>query len=185
METVGHGMHNTLLLNSGYEPLRIIGWQRAFVLLFQGKAEILEQYAVSIRTVSQEFPVPAVVRLNRWVNLKRQSPVIRFSRANVYLRDDHRCQYCYQKFNTGELTLDHVLPVVRGGRKNWENIVTACIRCNQRKGDRKPEEVGLKLLRLPQVPKLLPGMVVTVRSNGHPEIWEPYLRLAWPTLRNG
>lgn len=177
-------MQNTLLLNAGYEPLRIIGWQRAFVLLFQGKVEILEAYGTSIRTVDKEFPVPAVVRLNRWVNLKRQSPVIRFSRANVYLRDDHRCQYCYQKFTDRELTLDHVLPVVRGGRKTWENIVTACIRCNQRKSDRKPEEVGLRLLRMPQVPKLLPGMHVTVRTKSHPEIWEPYLQLTWPTLRS-
>lgn len=179
-----HGMQNTLLLNAGYEPLRIIGWQRAFVLLFQGKVELLEQYGFCVHSVDKEFPVPAVVRLNRWVNLKRQSPVIRFSRANVYLRDDHRCQYCYQKFGDRELTLDHVMPVVRGGKKTWENIVTACIRCNQRKGDRKPEEMGLKLLRLPQVPKLLPGMAVTVRSTGNPELWEPYLRLAWPTLRS-
>jgi len=181
MEAVGTFMQNTLLLNAGYEPLRIIGWQRAFVLLFQGKAELLEQYGVSVRTVSTEFPVPAVLRLNRWVNLKRQSSIVRFSRANVYLRDDHRCQYCYQKFSDKELTLDHVFPVVRGGKKTWENIVAACIRCNQRKGDRKPEEVGLKLLRMPQVPKLLPGMAVSVRSKGHPEIWEPYLRLACPT----
>ncbi|MBY0371579.1 HNH endonuclease [bacterium] len=169
--------NNTLLLNAGYEPLRIIGWQRAFVLLFQGKAELLEQYGACIRTVNTEFPIPAVLRLNRWVNLKRQSPVIRFSRANVYLRDDHRCQYCYQRYTDRELTLDHVMPVVRGGKKTWENIVTACIRCNQRKGDRKPEEVGLKLLRLPSVPKLLPGIAVS-RSKTHPEIWEPYLRLA-------
>jgi 5-methylcytosine-specific restriction endonuclease McrA len=173
-------MQNTLLLNAGFEPLRIIGWQRAFVLLFQGKVEILEQYGASIRTVDKVFPVPAVVRLHRWVNLKRQMPVIRFSRQNVYLRDDHRCQYCYVKFPERELTLDHVMPVVRGGKKNWENIVSACIRCNQRKGDRKPEEVGLKLLRLPRVPKLLPGMAVTIRSTGQPELWEPYLRMSVP-----
>ncbi len=173
-------MQNTLLLNAGYEPLRIIGWQRAFVLLFQGKVEILEEYSVSIRTPSREFVVPAVVRLNRWVNLKRQSPIIRFSRANVYLRDEHRCQYCSVKFTERELTLDHVLPVVRGGRKTWENIVAACMRCNQRKSDRRPEEVGMKLLRLPQAPKMLPGMSVAVRTKGHPDIWEPYLRLALP-----
>lgn len=175
--------NNTLLLNAGYEPLRIIGWQRAFVLLFQGKAELLEKYGVSIHTVDNEFPVPAVLRLNRWVNLKRQSPVIRFSRANVYLRDDFRCQYCYQRYSEKELTLDHVLPVVRGGKKTWENIVAACIRCNQRKGDRRPEEVGLKLLRMPHVPKFLAGLAVSSRSKGHPEIWEPYLRLAWAGAR--
>ncbi len=174
-------MQNTLLLNAGFEPLRIIGWQRAFVLLFQGKVEILEEYGSSIRTVDKVFPVPAVVRLRRWVNLKRQMPVIRFSRQNVYLRDDYRCQYCCVKFGDKELTLDHVLPVVRGGKKTWDNIVSACIRCNQKKGDRRPEEVGLKLLRAPQAPKLLPGMAVTIRSTGQPELWEPYLRLANPT----
>lgn len=172
----GH-LHNTLLLNAGFEPLRIVSWQRAFVLVFQQKVEILEEYRARIRTVSRVFPVPAVVRLTRWVNLKRQSPIIRFSRSNLYARDNYRCQYCHRFFPEKDLTLDHVVPVVRGGRKTWDNILTACIRCNQRKGDRTPEEAGLKPLARPSAPKWLPGMVGSLRMRSAPEIWIRYLSL--------
>lgn len=127
-------MQKTLLLNAGFEPLRVVSWQRAFSLIFQGKVEILEEYGAKIHTVSEEFKVPAVIRMRRWVNLKKHAPVIRFSRANVYARDDYRCQYCYVCFSEKDLTLDHVHPVVHGGKKTWDNIVTACIRCNQKKG---------------------------------------------------
>jgi 5-methylcytosine-specific restriction endonuclease McrA len=175
-------MQNTLLLNAGFEPLRIVSWQRAFVLIFAGKAEILEEYSTSISTVSRQFAMPAVIKLRRWVNLKRQTPIIRFSRANVYARDEYRCQYCYQKFSERELTLDHVFPVVRGGKKTWENIVTACMTCNQRKSDRSPEELGLKLLNKPRVPQWLPGMFSTIRTKSAPDLWVPYLSLSSQTL---
>lgn len=176
-------MYNVLLLNAGFEPLRVVSWQRAFVLVFQGKVEILEEYHEVVHTVSLRFKVPAVIRLRRWVNLKRHSPIIRFSRANVYARDDHRCQYCCLRFPEGELTLDHVIPVVRGGRKTWDNIVTACIRCNQRKGDRTPEEMGLRLLRRPTMPNWLPGLVGNIRTASAPPLWEPYLTLGWQNLK--
>ena len=156
-------MHNTLLLNAGFEPLRVVSWQRAFIMVFQDKVEILEEYGAVVRTVSSQFKIPAVIRLRRWVKLKRQTPIIRFSRVNIYARDDHRCQYCYVKFSELSLTLDHVVPVVRGGRKTWENIVAACIRCNQKKGDRTPEEAGLKLLRRPAMPHWLPGLIGNIQ----------------------
>jgi len=168
-------IRNTLLLNAGFEPMRIVSWQRAFVLVFQEKVEILEEYAYFINTVTHRHRVPAVIRLFRWVNLKRGTPIIRFSRANVYARDDFRCQYCYLRYSERELTLDHLFPAVRGGKKTWENIVTACIRCNQRKGDRTPEEAGLKLLRRPQTPRWLPGTFENIRTKSAPKVWEPYL----------
>ena len=169
-------MHSTLLLNAGYEPLRIVSWQRAFTLVFQQKVEILEEYGARVRSVSQEFRVPAVIKLRRWVRLKRQMPIIRFSRANVYARDEYRCQYCYERFPERELTLDHVFPVVRGGRKTWENIVAACIRCNQRKSDHTPEEAGLRLLRMPRIPHWLPGLLFTLRMKSAPDLWARYLQ---------
>lgn len=168
----------TLLLNAGYEPLRVVSWQRAFVLAFQGKVEILEEYGFCVSTVSRQFRVPAVVRLRRWVNLKKPGPVIRFSRANVYARDESRCQYCFKRFPDRELTLDHVMPVVRGGKKTWENIVTACIKCNQKKGDRTPDEANMKLFKKPQVPQWLPGVMGSIRTNSPPQLWEPYLSLS-------
>lgn len=168
-------MRRTLLLNASFEPLRILPWQRAFILVFQGKVEILEEYHSAVRTVSTQYRVPAVLRLRRWVNLRRTVPVIRFSRANIYARDDYRCQYCYSNYPERELTLDHVHPAVRGGKKTWENIVTACIRCNQKKGNRTPEEAGLRMLTPPAVPRWLPGLFGNVQVTSTPELWTPYL----------
>lgn len=168
-------MNHTLLLNAGFEPLRVVSWQRAFILVFQGKVEILEEYSLSVSTVSAKFKIPAVIKLRRWVNLKRTSPVIRFSRVNVYLRDDYRCQYCHKKFQERELTMDHVKPVVRGGKKTWDNIVSACTKCNQKKGDRTPEEVGFRLLNKPVVPTWLPGSLLSLRAKTPPPSWERYL----------
>ncbi len=169
-------MTTVLLLNASYEPLRVVTWQRAFVLIFSGKADVLEEYRASmVRSVSREFKIPAVIKLKYWVNLKRRFPVIRFSRANVYARDEYRFQYCYRKFPERELTLDHVNPVVKGGKKTWENIVAACMGCNQRKSDRTPEEVGFRLLKIPHSPSWLPGVVGNVRTKSIHELWVPYL----------
>ncbi|MBM4302712.1 MAG: HNH endonuclease [Deltaproteobacteria bacterium] len=169
-------MHHTLLLNAGFEPLRVVSWQRAFILIFQEKVEILEEYSTSIHTVNCSFKIPAVIRLRRWVNLKKYSPVIRFSRANLYARDEYCCQYCYKTFNDKDLTMDHVYPAVKGGKKTWENIVSACVKCNQRKSDKSPEEVGMKLLKKPRIPTWLPGFNNTLQTRSAHSLWEPYLR---------
>lgn len=176
---------DTLLLNAGFEPLRVVSWQRAFVMIFQGKVEILEEYGAAVNTVSRSFKIPAVIRLRRWVNLKRNVPIIRFSRANLYARDDGRCQYCLKKFPDRELTLDHVVPVVRRGKKTWENIVTACIRCNQKKGDRTPEEAGMHLHTRPVQPQWLPGLLGTIRTASAPHVWERYLHIGKSGGRDG
>lgn len=168
-------MDNCLLLNAGHEPLRVVDWRRAFCLVFQDKVDILEEHSTVVRSVTLQFRVPAVIRLRRWVNLKRRPPIIRFSRSNIYLRDDFTCQYCARKFTERQLTLDHVMPVVRGGRKNWENIVTACMPCNQRKGDRTPDEAGQRLLRAPHAPRWLPGKIGLTRTRTMPKVWERYL----------
>src|SRR3989338_9224063 len=170
----GH-LHHTLLLNAGFEPLRIVSWQRAFILFFQNKVHILEEYNTCVTTVSRTYPVPAVIKLTRWINLTQKCSVVRFSRANLYARDNYRCQYCQKVFPERELTLDHVLPVVRGGRKTWDNIVAACIRCNQKKGHRTPEEAGLKPLSRPCVPKGIPGIIGSLRLRATPPIWAQYI----------
>jgi len=170
--------NRTLLLNASFEPLRVVHWQRAFILVFQEKVEILEAYGFLVRTVSHDYQVPAVIRLRRWVNLKRRAPIIRFSRSNLYARDEYRCQYCCVIFAERDLTLDHVIPVVKGGQKTWENIVTACLKCNQKKGSKLPPEAGLNLLKKPRAPRWLPGMFGQFRSRSNPpEAWEPYLQL--------
>ena len=175
MDDSGHTARRALLLNASYEPLRIVTWQRAFTLWFQEKVERLEFYGHFVPTVRTSYQLPAVIKLRTWVNLKKRIPVIRFSRANLYARDGYKCQYCWQVYNEKELTLDHVIPAMRGGRKNWENIVTACIKCNQKKGHKSLAECGYKILKKPKAPRWLPGSIESIRTKHTPELWTPYL----------
>jgi 5-methylcytosine-specific restriction endonuclease McrA len=123
----------TLVLNRAYQPVARIPWQRAITLVFLGKVELVESYEdQTIRSVSFEVKVPAVVRFLRL--LVRRQPVVRFSRENVFARDRGRCQYCQRPVTRAEATYDHVLPRKLGGLTTWENIVIACVPCNQAKG---------------------------------------------------
>jgi 5-methylcytosine-specific restriction endonuclease McrA len=124
-------------LNASYEPLKVVDWQKAMTLLFQGKVEVIEEHDVCVRTVKFTFKLPSILKLRNFVKTYNQN-FIRFSRENIYIRDGHKCQYCSLKFSARHLTLDHVVPVVQGGEKSWENIVTACMSCNQKKGGRTP-----------------------------------------------
>src|SRR5262245_32432773 len=104
-------MEQTLLLNASYEPLKVVHWQKAVTLWAQGKVEIIEEHDRVIRAVSFSFRLPSVIRLLRFVKIKRRYDYVPFSRANIYARDKHCCQYCNQPFPTVELTFDHVVPV--------------------------------------------------------------------------
>jgi 5-methylcytosine-specific restriction endonuclease McrA len=168
-------MEQTLVLNATYEPLRVVPWQKAVTLLFQGKVEVIAQYEREIRGVRVRVRLPSVLRLVRHARLNRPFAHIPFSRSNVYARDGHRCQYCGQAFPSTELTFDHVLPVARGGNKEWGNIVTCCIPCNRRKGDRTPEEAGLRLIRRPHRPSGLPLLALESGLFPAPESWRDYL----------
>jgi 5-methylcytosine-specific restriction endonuclease McrA len=167
-------MEQTLLLNATYEPIDVVHWQRAMTLWCQGKVEIVETHDKEVRAVSFTFKLPSVVRLLRFVRNKRRQ-VVQFTRANIYTRDDYTCQYCRQSFSTNELTFDHVLPVSRGGSRNWSNIVTCCITCNRKKGSRTPEEAGMSLLRQPTQPKYSAIFRVTVGIRKTPDHWASYL----------
>ena len=108
-------MDQTLVLNATYEPLRVVPWQKAITLLFQGKVEVIAVYDREIRGVTVRVRLPSVLRLLRRVRMKRSFAEVPFSRANVYARDDHACQYCGERFPPSQLTFDHVVPVARGG----------------------------------------------------------------------
>jgi 5-methylcytosine-specific restriction endonuclease McrA len=174
-------MEQTLVLNATYEPLRIVPWQKAMTLLFQGKVEVIAVHDREIRGVTVRVKLPSVLRLLRHVRMKRAFAQVPFSRANVYARDDHRCQYCAKSFPPAQLTFDHVLPVARGGLKGWDNIVTCCIPCNRRKGDHTPEEIGFQLLRKPRRPDALRPLTFSLGVNRTPESWRDYLfwDLSW------
>ena len=166
-------MAQVLLLNLTYEPLRVISWQRAIRLLTLGKVEVVEETDQLIRSVSFVIRMPSVVRLLRLIRPKR--PEVKFSRQNIYLRDNFRCQYCGRRESSAELNLDHVTPRSLGGQTTWENIVTCCITCNVRKGGRTPESAGMRLISRPLRPARLPGLVITLNLHNSPESWRDYL----------
>ena len=159
-----------LALNASYEPLAIIPARRAVRLVLDGKAEILEKDGGRrFRSETRIVPCPAVIRLVRYVHIPR-----RFRRqvTNTFLfaRDDYSCQYCGRRKNELRgrqfLTRDHVVPMSRGGGNTWENVVTSCSPCNNRKGDRMPAEAGLKLLNEPGQPNYVHLVWVVRRVTG-------------------
>jgi 5-methylcytosine-specific restriction endonuclease McrA len=168
-------MEQTLLLNASYEPLKIVDWQKAVTLWCQGKVEVLAEHDREVHSVRFTFRLPSVIRLLRYIKIRRRFDYVPFSRANIYARDDHRCQYCRETFPTNELTFDHVVPVAQGGRKDWENIVTCCVNCNRTKGGRTPDEAGMRLLRTPRRPESVPAIQITIRLKNAPESWRDYL----------
>ncbi|HAR46035.1 MAG: HNH endonuclease [Nitrospirae bacterium GWC2_57_13] len=168
-------MDRTLLLNASFEPLKVISWQRAITLLTQGKVEVIESYEREIRGVTITFRLPSVLRLLKLVKIRRASPEVRFSRANIYQRDQYTCQYCGARYAAEELTFDHVIPLVQGGDTSWENIVTACLACNNRKGGRTPRQADLRLVRAPMKPKWMPVVTVTIGIKSAPLSWRDYL----------
>lgn len=165
-------MAATLLLNATYEPMKVISWQRAITLLFLDKAELVEAYDEVIRSINHAVQKPAVVRLRRYA---RQDRKVKFSRVNIYRRDDFSCQYCGAQPGAAALTLDHVLPRARGGKTEWTNIVTACVGCNAAKADRTPEQARMPLPRKPFKPSTMP--MVSPHECHHPG-WKDYLGLA-------
>ncbi len=139
-----------LVLNASYEPLSLVSVRRAIVLLLREKAEVVESTQQMLRSCSQAFPVPLVIRLVHYVRLPHRK--VPATRAAIMLRDAYICQYCGESPGRHKLTVDHVVPRCRGGSHEWGNLVTACTRCNQSKGARTPEEAGMPLRRKPFEP---------------------------------
>ena len=163
----------TLLLNQGYEPIKVISWQRAITLMFLGKVEVLEEYDHNIRSVTMVIKIPAVVRLLR--AFRRHARPVKFSRVNIYARDNYRCQYCGKKAPINDLTYDHVIPRSKGGLTNWENIVSACYACNREKASRTPTEARMKLLSVPARPTWMPAVQIRVSAQSVPDAWRDYV----------
>jgi len=164
----------TLLLNSTYEPVKVIGWQRAVTMLVLGKVEVIRTYDVMLRSRTWSVPTPAVVRLMEFVRRRRMR--IAMSRRNIFYRDAYQCQYCMRRLPARELTCDHVMPRSQGGVTSWENLVTACGPCNRRKGGRTPEQARMKLRRRPIRPESLPiEFALNLGASQLPESWRDYL----------
>jgi len=160
-----------LVLNYSYEPFHVCRVRRALVLLYRGRAEMLENGAGFIHSASQTFPIPSVIRLAYMI--KRPHPHRKLTRLEVFNRDHYTCQYCGKE--TRQLTLDHVIPRSRGGEHTWENVVSACAACNRRKAGSTPKEAGMKLSRPPAAPRdnipfYIPYQHLQTRKD-----WQKYL----------
>ena len=158
------------MLNQNYEPLTVCSARRAIVLMFQGKAEMIETADhLKIRTISTSYDLPSVVRL--WQYKRVPFKRIMLTRKNVITRDGHRCQYCGS--TKGAMTVDHVIPKRMKGADTWENMVCACVRCNNKKGDRTPEQAGMILRKKPRRPSHITFIQRHVSDND--QRWRQYL----------
>jgi len=166
----------TLVLNAGYEPMQLISWQRAMCLVLTSKAEIVAEYGRAIRSVSECFQMPSVVRLKRYVRLVHRFGVVQCSRRNVFIRDGYECQYCGIHCTPKTATLDHVVPKSKGGPSNWQNLVTSCNECNRKKGNKLLGDSGMALARRPSRPSWQ-DFIHQSRENAMERSWLPYLRL--------
>lgn len=158
-----------LILNQDYSPLTICSVQKAFILVYLSKAELVaDAKDYLLRSVTSTYPMPSIIRLFKYVHLPYKGVML--SRQNIFKRDNGRCQYC---LTCEDLTLDHVLPKSRGGKSTWDNLVTACKKCNSKKGDFTPQEAGMPLAQSP----FKPSFIVFLRDfSGHiEEAWKPYL----------
>ena len=168
-----------LVLNADYKPLSyfplsVWPWQEAVKAVFLDRVETVSAYDHTVRSPSFEMRLPSVIALRSYIPLNKRPA---FTRFNVFLRDRFSCQYCGLRFETRDLTFDHVIPRSRGGRASWSNVVTACRTCNMKKGNRMPGEARMFPLARPAAPTTF-----QLRRNGQSfppnflhEHWRDYL----------
>lgn len=168
-----------LLLNASYEPLSVISKQRAVALWLRGRVDAATHEMISLQGTDWVLDVPAILRLKRYIYRPHRD--IRWSRAGVLRRDGYRCIYCgiqagdQQKgriWHRADFTLDHILPLSRGGQNSWQNTACACAGCNHRKGNHTPQEAKLTLLWTPDIPRL----DYLVAPEKVPATWQLYLQ---------
>lgn len=195
---------SVLVLNRGFTPVHLVTAQRAFCMVFKAVAEVvlmedghLELYNFEtwqevsqfkkrnglagqesewVSTVSYDIQVPRIIRLlfyNRYPNRR-----VSFNRRNIFARDENRCQYCGRKWPTSELSIDHIIPLSRGGRTLWANVVCACTGCNKRKGGRTPAQAGMSLVRRPAEPRFNPAIRLKLRRKKYYS-WKQFLDEAY------
>lgn len=171
-----------LLLNgSSWEPLSVITVPRAINLILAGKAVVIEQSGQFLRTIHDKYPIPSVIALRTYINVPRRRA--NWSRKGVLARDSYVCIYCGIKpgmlmkgkiLTKNDLTVDHIIPKSRGGKDQWTNTACACYACNHRKGDRLPNEAGMKLAWEPKTPRTS-YLVIAIGSG--PDGWRRYIEI--------
>jgi len=193
---------SVLLLNRLYMAVRVVSAKRALTLLYRNLAEAVwledgeylsydfeswvEVSAAQaafrydehdwIRTVRFQIAVPKIVRLLGYDRLPRAD--VKLNRRNLFARDHNRCQYCGRRFPTSELSIDHVIPRSQGGKTVWENVISACVRCNVQKGSRTPQQAGLRLIAPPKRPRRSPVLTIKLSDSRYAS-WKQFLDFAY------
>ena len=162
---------SVLVLNQNFEPLNVCTWKRAVVLVFMGKAELVEKRDYLLRSINNSYPCPSVVRLFIYVKNNRKKVIL--NKKNILRRDNYTCQYCGKQHLP--LTIDHIIPRDMGGKDEWENLVCACVKCNGKKGNRTPDMANMKLVKVPRAPNYLSFFHNFVGISD--DKWKPYLFL--------
>jgi hypothetical protein len=147
-------MSGVLVLNSDYSPLNVTSLNRGFTLVYKGKAEVLKSADEPIVCGVKSFVRPLIIRLLNYVSFKRLR--VRVNRQRIIKRDNHSCVYCGSK---RDLTIDHLIPKSKGGKNTWDNLVTCCISCNSKKGDKMLYETNMKLIKKPTEPTIFSDSV--------------------------
>lgn len=193
-----------LVLNRLWQAVNVCSAKRALTLLFQGHAQVVlgddsgafhtfdfrqwhdfsirQPHEESIHTISFKIRVPRVILLVVFDRMPKKE--VKFTRHNIFERDQNRCQYCGEVFDRKDLNLDHVVPRDRGGPTTWENIVCSCIACNTRKANRTPHEAGLRLVRKPKRPRWRPFIQVNLTLHCH-DSWKHFIDLAYWNVELG
>lgn len=160
-------------MNQSYEPITVCNIKKAVVLIYLGKAQlVIDDKRKVIHSVTAQYPWPSIIRLSRYVNVPYKKVVL--TRKNILRRDSYRCAYCGR--SDLPLTIDHIIPKARGGNDSWENLISACTLCNNKKGDRTPHEANMNLLTKPFKPShimFIKNVVGKVDEN-----WKPYMYLS-------
>jgi len=162
-----------LVLNASYEPINICAARRALVLVLKGVAAAEEVTSHYIHSTRRALRLPSVIRLLEYRRIPHQTRAL--SRKNILMRDRYTCQYCHRTLPSSDLTLDHVIPRSRAGETAWENLVTCCHPCNNRKGSRTPDEAGMRLARLPRPFSLHTSRHLMRLLGRGDEQWRKYL----------
>lgn len=194
---------HVLVLNRLWQAVNVCSVKRALTLLFEGRAQVVFDVGTGLRTydfpewrsiseagpdkesvhtISYRIRIPRVIVLLVFDRMPKKE--VKFTRHNVFERDQNTCQYCGRKFDRKDLNLDHVVPRDRGGPTSWENIVCSCIPCNTRKANRTPQEAGIRLIKKPKRPKWRPFIQVSL-GGIHDDSWKQFIDVAYWNVELG
>ena len=163
----------TLIIDSTMQPIKVVDWQDAILLVLKNKARVVDEYDnVLIHSASQAYKLPSILML---VSKSKRKKEMNFSKRAVFFRDNYKCAYCANRFRPTELSMDHVIPVCQGGLKSWENIVTSCRQCNSDKGGRTPEEARMQLSFRPYKPNWSPSVFIQIKKEDPVARWEQWV----------